>query len=99
MRINARRDDRRGDFFAGLQHDSGGAPIFHQDAVYGSLSANLDAGLASGGSDRVRDSTGTSAAETPGTKCAVNLAHVMVKQNIRGARRPNAQKSPDDSRS
>src|SRR4029434_3362492 len=53
--------------------------------------ANFDAGFASSVGDRIRDSSRAAAGESPGTERTVNLAHVVVEQDVGGARRSHAE--------
>ena len=62
------------------------------------LGADLGARLPRRGGDRVRDRAGAAAREAPGAERAVDLAHVVVQQHVGRARRPHAEKRPDDPR-
>ena len=48
--------------------------------------------------DGVRDRAGAAAREAPGAERAVDLAHVVVQQHVRRARRAHAQERADDPR-
>ena len=48
--------------------------------------------------DRVRDRAGPAAREAPRAERAVDLAHVVVKQHVSGARRSHAEERSDDPR-
>jgi len=95
--INAGRNDFGVDFFAGFENDSGGAAVACENFRDWSFHADFGAGFASGVADGVGDCAGAAAAESPGAKCAVDFAHVMVKKNVGGSGRAHAEKSADDS--
>lgn len=58
---------------------------------------DLDAEFARGGSDGIGDGARATAAEAPGAEGAVDFAHVVMEQNVCGARRANSEESTDDS--
>src|SRR5580704_7277206 len=97
MRINAGGDDVGEEFFAALENYSGRAAVFYQNFSDGRFRSNLNAGFARGVGDGVRNGARAAAAESPGAEGPVNFAHVMVKKNVSGARRTNAEKSADDT--
>src|ERR1700736_1186670 len=97
MRIDAGGHYAGGDFFTGLEGDTGAATILDEDFVHGSLRADLHAEFASGGCNGIADGAGTSAAESPGAECAVDFAHVVMQENVCGAGRANAEEGADDS--
>ena len=61
------------------------------------LGADLDAGLARRVGDRVRDRAGAAAGEAPGPERAVDLAHVVVEQDVGRAGRAHAEERADDA--
>ncbi len=73
-------------FIAVLQRDSNGAPPFDKHLLH----AGVHPDLHSQGSSRTGNCSAYPAraalCEAPGAECAVNLAHVMMQQHIRGAR-------------
>ena len=80
------------------EHDAGGPAVLRQDARHRRLGADLGAGLARRGGDRIRDRAGAAARQPPRPERAVDLAHVVVEQHVRRARRAHAEKRPDDAR-
>ncbi len=58
----------------------------------------VGAGLGGGAGDRAGNAAGSVAAESPGAERAVDFSHVMVQQDVGGARRANAEESADDAR-
>src|SRR5947207_2675023 len=97
MRVDAGGDDGGGDFFTGLERDSRGASVFYDDAVDGGLRTNFHAGFACSGCNGVGNGAGAASAESPGAEGAIDFAHVMVQENVRGAGRADSEKGADDS--
>src|ERR1700674_1782719 len=97
MRIDAGRDDVGGEFFAILENDAGGTAILDEDFADRRFGADFHAGLASCVRDRVRNGSSAAAAEAPGTERAVDFSHVVVKEDVGGARRTNAEECADDA--
>ncbi len=96
--IDARRDDGRVVLVAGGGGDADRLAVFNQDLRDRNLRLDFHTGFASGVGNGVGDGAGSSAGETPGAKCAVDLAHVVVQQDVGGAGRAHAEKRADDSR-
>ena len=86
------------DFVAVGQDYAFGFAIFDNDFGDGRLGANLDSGFAGGVGDGVGDCSGASAGESPGAERAVDFSHVVMQQNVGGARRAHAEECADDSR-
>ena len=97
-RIDAGRNNVGVNFVAVREHNAGGASVLDDDFGNRSFGANFNSGLASGVGNRVRDGAGAAARESPGTERAVNLAHVVMQQNVGGAGRAHAEKSSDNAR-
>ena len=64
---------------------------------HGSVGTDLDAKRARGAGDRRRDTAGAVLREAPGAECAVDLAHVVMQQHVRRARRTRSQERADDA--
>src|SRR4029077_16823314 len=91
MGVDAGGDDAGGDFFTGFENDAGGAAILDENFIYGGLRADFHAELAGRGGDSIADGAGATATEAPGAEGAVDLAHVMVQENVSGAGRANTE--------
>ena len=85
-------------FVAVGEDDAFGFAVFDNDFRDGGLRANFDSGFAGRVADGVRDCAGAAARESPGAECAVDLSHVVMEQNVGGARRAHAEKCADDAR-
>src|SRR6266851_3046014 len=96
MGVHARRDDGGADFVAVFENDSGGAALMEKNSCDSGFRADFSAGFARGAGNGVGDGTGAAAAEAPGAEGAVNLAHVVVEQNVGRAGRANAEERADD---
>src|SRR5206468_4891408 len=59
--------------------------------------ADFDASFARGIGDGIRNGACAAAAETPGTERAVDFAHVVMEEDIRGSGRANTKERPDDA--
>ncbi len=99
MRVDAGGDDVCEDFFTGLENDSRGAAVLDEDFADGCFGADFDAGFAGGVCDGVRNGASAAATEAPGAERAIDFAHVVVKENVSGAGRTNAEERADDARS
>ncbi len=97
MGIDAGGDDVAADFFAGLEDYAGGAAVFVEDFSDRGVGANFNAQFAGSGSDGIGDLASAAAAETPGTEGAIDFAHVVMEENIRGAGGTDAEESADDA--
>src|SRR5580700_2565964 len=71
MRVDAGGDDAGEEFLATLQRDTAGTAVFCKNFSDGRFGADLCAGFTGGVGDGVRNGAGATAAEAPGTKCAV----------------------------
>ena len=98
-RVDARSDDvrRRGRRRSPARRRRA-APSLTRICDTARLRADLDAGLARRGRDRLRDGAGAAARQAPRAERAVDLAHVVVEQHVGGARRSHAEKRADDAR-
>src|SRR5437016_10629212 len=97
MRVDAGGDDVCEDFFTGLENDSRGAAVLDEDFADGSVGSDYDAGFTGGVSDGVRNGASAAAAEAPGAERAIDIAHIVVKENVSGAGRTNAEERADDT--
>src|ERR1700686_3854459 len=97
MGVDAGRDDVAADLFARLEDDAGGAAVFVEDFSDGGVGANFDAQFPRGSADGVGDRTGAAAAETPGAERTIDFTHVVMQENVGGARRTDAEKGTDDA--
>src|ERR1700681_3413114 len=97
MRVDAGRDYVCEDFFAGLENDSRGAAVRDEDFSDGCFGADFDPRFAGGIGDGVGDRASAAAAEAPGAKRAVDFAHIVVKENVSGAGRTNAEERADNA--
>ena len=95
-RIHAGRNRIRVNLVSIRENNTLGLALLHDDLCNSSLSANLRARFPCCISDCIRDRARAAASKTPRAKCAVNLPHVVVKQNVRRPRRAHAQKCSDD---
>ena len=96
--IDARRNDGRVVLVAAGRRYADRLAVFDQDLRNRYLGLDFDASFARRVGDGVGDRAGAAARETPGAKCAVDLAHVVVQQHVGGAGRAHAEKRADDSR-
>src|SRR5580692_11538819 len=96
-RIYAGRNDVGIKFVAVHQHDSLGFAALYDNSRNTGLGADLDSCLAGGVGDGIRNRAGPSACEAPGAKRAVDLAHVVMEQNVSSSRRTHAQERSDDA--
>src|SRR5262245_48684186 len=84
-RIEARRHDGRFELIAVLERDAVRAATRNENPVDTGVGANLDACFPRSGRKAVRDAAGSTSRQTPRAERAVDLAHVVVKQDVRGA--------------
>ena len=84
--VGAREHASRLDLLAGLEHDAGGPAAAHDDARHRRLGADLGAQRAGRRGDRLADAAGAAARDAPRAERAVDLAHVVVQQDVRRAR-------------
>ena len=96
-RIDAGRNYVGVDLISASEHDAFRLPVLQNYLRDGSFRANLCAGFAGRVSNRIRDRAGSSARQPPGSERAVDLAHVVVQQNVSRAGAAHAQKGADDS--
>src|ERR1700690_217145 len=96
--IYARGNHRSANFFAAIQDYAFGPPILDQNFRDDSFGANFYAGFARRVGDGIGDCAGAAAAKAPGAEGPVDFAHVMMEQDVGGARRAYAQESADNSR-
>ena len=85
-------------FVAGGRGHADGLAVLDQDLRDRHLGPDFHAGFASSVGDGIRNRASTAAGESPGAKRAVDLAHVVVQQNVGGSGRAHAEKGADDSR-
>ncbi len=88
--VHAGRNHVRVYFFAAFEHYALRHAVLDQDAVHRDFGANFHAGFFRRAGNRVGNPAGAAAAETPGAERAVNFSHVMMQQNVSGARRANS---------
>ena len=92
------REDRgRLDLLAGLEHDAGRAAVADRDAGDRRLGPDLRAERCGRARDRLADAARAAARDAPGAERAVDLAHVVVQQHVRRARRADALERADDA--
>src|SRR5689334_5306501 len=96
-RVDARGDGLRRDLLAALEDDAGGAAVRQLDLRDRRLRPDLDPRLDRRRGDRVGDRAGSAAGEAPRAEGAVDLAHVVVEQDVRRAGRAHAEEGPDDA--
>jgi hypothetical protein len=95
--INTGRDDVCANFVSVFQGDASGLSVFNNDFGNGDFRSDLGSGFARGVRNCIRDGACSAAHEAPRAKGAVDLAHVMVQQNVRSSRRTHAKKRADNS--
>ena len=81
-----------------LEHHARGPPVLRQNLRDRAPGANLRAEAPRRVADGVGDRAGPAARQAPGAEGAVDLAHVVVQQDVGGARRPHAEERADDAR-
>src|SRR5207245_2549941 len=97
MRVDAGGNNVGGKFFAFLKGNTAGAAILNEDFANGRFGADFDASFARGVGNGVRNCARSAAAETPGAEGAIDFPHVMVQENVGGARRTNAEEGADEA--
>ncbi len=69
-----------------LEHDTGGSTVLDEHLVDGCFGTNLGAKAFGGASAGHADAARPAFGEAPGSEGAVDLAHVVVEQNVRRSR-------------
>src|SRR5882762_10547282 len=95
-RIEARHDDRCLELIAVLEHDTAGASVADEDLGNTGIAPDLGAKRARRRRDRLAHGAGAALGKAPGAEYPVQLAHVMMKQDVSGPRRARPQKRADD---
>src|SRR5436190_12593558 len=96
-RIDTRRNDVCVNLVSVRERDAFSLAVLQNNPGYWRFRANLGAGFASGVRDCIRNRAGAATRNSPRAKRAVNLAHIMMQQNVSRTRRAHAEKGPDDS--
>ena len=73
-------------FLAVFEHHSLRRAVFDQNPRDRSLRTNFSARFPRRLADRIRNSAGAAAAESPRSECPVDLAHIVMQQHVRAAR-------------
>ena len=90
-------DDAGGvDLLAVVEDDAGGAAVPDADALDAAAGADLAARGAEGGGERLGDRAHPAAGEAPGADVAVDVAHVVVEEDVGRAGRHRAERGADD---
>ena len=92
------RTERRLDLLAALEDDARSRGRRGRDARDRRLGADLGAERLRRAGDRVRHAAGAALRDAPGAERAVDLAHVVVEQHVRGPGRADALVRADDPR-
>ena len=85
------------DLVAVLEHDAARAAALHEHLVDRGAGADLDAEGARRARNRRRHAAGAVLGEAPGAKRAVDLAHVVVQEDVGRAGRTRAEERADDA--
>ena len=92
-----RREDVAGlDLLAVLEGHAGRPAVLDDDPRDRGLGPDLGTERPRGGGDRVRHAARPALRDAPGAERAVDLAHVVVEQDVGRARRSDALVCPDD---
>ena len=86
------------DLLAGFERHADGPAALDDDVGDGRLRADLGAQRAGGVADRVADPAGPALGDAPRTECPVDLAHVVMEQDVGRAGALDALVRPDDPR-
>ena len=94
IRVGVAGHDRGAELVAADQSDAGDPPVAHEDARHLGLAADVDAEVARGTGERLREPAHAAAhvAHTP--RVAVGFAHDVVEQHVGGARHRRAAIAP-----
>src|SRR5258706_651353 len=84
-------------FVAIFQCDADRASILDDDLLHRTIDSDLSPERSRRTGDGFSDSACAAFGKTPRAERAVNFAHVMMEQNIRGARRTRTEERADDS--
>src|SRR5262249_49556996 len=95
--INTRRNDVCANLVSVLKGDASGLSVFNNDFGNWAFRSDLGSGFASGIRNSIRNGACSAAHKAPRAKGAVDLAHVMVQQNVRSSGRTHAKKRADNS--
>src|SRR6185436_6348537 len=95
-RIRIGDDTSRADLFAVLQHDASSATAFDEDLRNRCLGADLRTEGPRRAGDCLAQRAVAAFRETPGAEYAIELAHVVMQQNERGAGRARSGERADD---
>jgi hypothetical protein len=98
VRVHAREHRPARDLLARGEHDAARLAVADVDVVDRRLEPDLDTGLSRRRADRLRDRARAASRDPPRAERAVDLAHVVVQQDVRGARRLHALERSDDPR-
>ena len=97
MRIDAGNDRVGSDFVAALQHDTHSLAVADEDLLDGSFGANLGAEAPRGVCHRETNAARAALRESPGAERTVDVAYVVVQQDVGRTRRTNAEHRADDA--
>ena len=96
MRVDPGDDGLRTDLVPVAEHHAGRPAALDPHALDGRLGDDLGPVGECRLRARPAHPAGAALGEAPGTKRAVDLAHVVVQQHVGGARRSHAEECPDD---
>ena len=96
LRVGGAQHDRRVDLLTTLEDDASGAIADDPDPRDGRLGPDLGAERLRGPGDRHRDAAGPALGDAPRAERPVDLAHVVMEQDVRRPGRADALIRPDD---
>ena len=97
FRVEIRDDDVRAYLVTVLQHDAHGFAVFNEHLLHAGIGPDFASGGLQRRCDRVRDRTHAAAGEAPCADAAIDVAHDVMQQDVRRARRFDAEGRADDS--
>src|SRR6266511_4369773 len=95
--IEARHDNSRRQLVTVFQHDASGPAVTHEDLRNTGIAPDLSPERAGGGRDGFAHRARAPFRKPPGSEHAVQLAHVMMQEHVRGPWRPWTQERADDA--
>ncbi len=95
--VHRRDDDTSVDLVAVLKCNACYLAVLDDDLVDAGFGTQFAAGRLVGTCDGLRNRTGTAASESPGTDVAVDIAHVVMQQNVGRSGRMNAERGADNA--
>jgi hypothetical protein len=98
LRVQVRHDDARADLVAVLEHHADRLAVLDQHLLYPGVGSKFAAVFLEGSRKGVRDCTHAAARQAPGADAAVDIAHNVMQQDVRGPGRVDAKRRADNTR-